>query len=230
MPESALRVVARGAAAGFAGTLLLSAVARLVPSLRSAWSAAWNARNGSERHGTPGQDFKAAVAQQPPEPAAATEPERQNPFAERAPAAHPGAEAVAAMTPAHALTMASGPSPEGAAERFALKLASGLFGRDIGSLVRPAGLAVHVLYGSFWGVVYAVFQSGLQWTPGLAGLLHGLGVWTVGPGWLVPAMRVMRHPDEQPLETNASMVAGHLLYGLAVSRVFESLARKAPNE
>lgn len=142
--------------------------------------------------------------------------------------ATPGAESVAALTPADALALASGPSPEGAAERFALKLGSGLFGRDLAPIVGTAGLAVHVVYGSFWGGIYGLLQSSLQWSPGLAGLLHGLAVWTVGPGWLVPAMRLMRPPDEQPPATNLTLVAGHVLYGLALSRVFELLRRRAP--
>ncbi len=88
---------------------------------------------------------------------------------------------------------------------------------------------MHVLYGSFWGVVYGIVQSSLGWSPALAGLLHGLGVWTIGPGWLVPAMKLMRHPDEQPAATNLTLVTGHLLYGFAVSRIFEWLKGHEPD-
>ncbi len=205
--ETALAVVIRGVAAGFAGTLLLSLFSRLVPWLHST-------------RRTPGRPTRAPSPQ-------AHYP--RNPFSELDPNAAPGAEAVSAMTPAEALALASGPSPEGAAERFALKLGSGLFGRDLAPLVRPAGLAVHVLYGSFWGVVYGILQSSLRWSPTLAGLLHGLAVWTIGPGWLVPAMKLMRHPDEQPAATNVTLAAGHLLYGFAVSSLFELLRSHEPD-
>jgi hypothetical protein len=220
--EHALGVVARGLAAGFAGTLLLSVLARLVP-----WEQQWVTYFGDRRKLAANERGGAGVERAQPEraPSAAGD----GPWApvyELGQAAAPGAVSVAAMTPAEALAQASGPGPEGAAERFALKVSAGLFGRDLASSVKPAGLAVHVLYGSFWGAVYGIVQSSLRWSPALAGALHGLGVWAFGPGWLVPAMKLMQPPDEQTPSENATLIAGHLLYGLTVSRVFAWLARR----
>ena len=59
----------------------------------------------------------------------------------------------ATVTPAGALAQAHGPGPEGAAGLFAMKVASGLFGRDIARSSRLWGKVVHLAYGSFWGMV-----------------------------------------------------------------------------
>jgi hypothetical protein len=142
----------------------------------------------------------------------------------------PGAGRAASVTPAGALAQAQGPGPEGAAERFAVKLGSGLFNRDVAPYAKPAGKAVHLLYGSFWGALYGLVQASLRRSPLMAGLLHGLVVWSVGPAWLVPAMKVMRPPQQQSALTNALMIAGHIIYGQAVSQVFAALQRDVPND
>ena len=112
------------------------------------------------------------------------------------------------------------------AEPFAFKLAAGLFDRDIAGASRPAGLAVHLAYGTTWGVLYGLLRASARWSPALAGAIYGLVVWLVGPALLVPAMKLMRPlPQEPPLRT-AMMVAGHVAYGLALAAVFEALARE----
>jgi uncharacterized membrane protein YagU involved in acid resistance len=108
-----------------------------------------------------------------------------------------------------------------------LKVASGLFGRDITAYTRPAGFAVHVVYGSTWGVLYGLLQASGRWPPGLFGILYGLVVWLVGPALLVPAMKLMRPPQEEPRLRTAMMVAGHIAYGVAIAGAFETLEREA---
>jgi hypothetical protein len=49
-----------------------------------------------------------------------------------------------------ALTLSQSPGPEGLAEQFAFKVASGVFGRDLSSSARLAGRVIHVVYGSAW--------------------------------------------------------------------------------
>ena len=51
-------------------------------------------------------------------------------------------------TLAQALTLSQSPGPEGLAEQFAFKVASGVFGRDLSSSARLAGRVIHVVYGS----------------------------------------------------------------------------------
>jgi hypothetical protein len=128
----------------------------------------------------------------------------------------------AAVTPAGALAEAEGPGPEGAAELFIAKLGSGLFDRDVSKYSKPAGELLHFVYGSFWGAAYGLQQGRSRRNPWLAGTLHGLFVWSFGPGSLVPAMRLMLPPWKAPKRQTALMIAGHVVYGLTVGRLFDA--------
>jgi hypothetical protein len=146
---------------------------------------------------------------------------------ERSPAAHrrglgPAAAASIPLptTPEAALVTEHGPGPEGAAERFAAKVAAGLFNRDLLLRERLAGKLVHFGYGSFWGGVYGVLQASIGWPWLLAGALHGALVWLVGPAALVPAMKVMLSPRELGWRRSALVLAGHLVYGVFVALLF----------
>ncbi len=62
-------------------------------------------------------------------------------------------------------------------EIFVQKVATGLFGASLsGGVRRAAGGAMYFLYGSYWGAVYGVIQSGLHLPPARHGLLYGLVV------------------------------------------------------
>src|SRR5207247_6199701 len=115
------------------------------------------------------------------------------------------------------------PGPEGLAEQFAFKVASGVFDRDLTPFVGPTGRAVHLAYGSIWGLLYGLLQSSYPQSPALFGASYGLLVWGVGPAWLVPGMKLMQPPSEEPPLRTAMLLAGHLAYGLAVAATFESL-------
>ena len=129
-------------------------------------------------------------------------------------------------TLARALTLSQSPGPEGLAEQFAYKVASGVFGRDLGSNVGLAGRAIHLAYGSAWGMLYGLLQASYPRPPGLFGAIYGLVVWLVGPATLVPAMRLMGRPSEEPPARTAALVVGHLAYGLALATAFEALQRR----
>ena len=131
------------------------------------------------------------------------------------------------VTLAGALTQAESPGPEGLAEQFAYKVGAGVFGRDISPQTRPAGRAVHLAYGAWWGMLYGLLQASFRRPPALFGAAYGLAVWLVGPAFLVPAMRLMGRPSEEPPGRTAALVAGHVAYGLALAAVFEALQRKA---
>jgi hypothetical protein len=140
-------------------------------------------------------------------------------------------EGAAPMSPAMALVQASGPGPEGPAGLFAAKVASGLFGQDLATRTRRWGRAVHLAYGTLWGVVYGILQTRRTRRPALSGLAHGLFVWAFGPMFLVPAMKLMPAPSKTSREQNAFVVAAHVLYGLTVATMFSRLARTAsPHE
>ena len=126
-------------------------------------------------------------------------------------------------TLAQALTLAQSPGPEGLAEQFAFKVASGIFSQDLGPHVRLAGRAVHLVYGSAWGMLYGLLQASYRRPPAAFGPIYGLVVWLVGPAILVPAMRLMGRPAEEPASRSISLIAGHLAYGLALAVTFEAL-------
>jgi uncharacterized membrane protein YagU involved in acid resistance len=133
----------------------------------------------------------------------------------------------AAITPAGVLTQAQGPGPQGAAELFALKVAAGLFSRDISHSTKLAGLAVHYAYGAFWGAIYGLFRANSRSNAELWGASFGLGVYGIGPGWLVPAMKLMQKPTDAPARQTTFQLAGHAIYGLTVAEIFKALQRKA---
>jgi hypothetical protein len=154
----------------------------------------------------------------------------------RAPAAyvpHYGAGAqgaighAAEVTPAGALVEAKGPGPEGAAEHFLIKLGSGLFDRDFAPFAKPAGTLLHFVYGSFGGMVYAMLQGRNPRNVWCAGAAHGFFVWAIGPGSLVPAMRLMLPPRQAPKLQTGLMIAGHMIYGVTVATVFDRQLRRS---
>jgi uncharacterized membrane protein YagU involved in acid resistance len=129
-------------------------------------------------------------------------------------------------TQARALTLSQSPGPEGLAEQFAFKVASGVFGRDLSSNARLAGRVIHVVYGSAWGMLYGLLQASYPRPPAAFGAIYGFLVWLIGPAFLVPAMRLMGRPTEEPVARSAALITGHLAYGVALATVFEALQRK----
>jgi uncharacterized membrane protein YagU involved in acid resistance len=102
-------------------------------------------------------------------------------------------------------------------------VASGLFGRDISPAARPVGVAVHLAYGSAWGMLYGLLQCSYRLPPVPFGIAYGLAAWWVGPAFLAPAMKLMRPPLEEPPVRTTMLLAGHVVYGAALAAVFEAL-------
>ncbi len=110
---------------------------------------------------------------------------------------------------------------------FVQKVATGIFGASLDKDQRyVAGFAWHLLYGGFWGVVYALLRSSLRLPALVLSPLHGLAVWAIGPGWLVPRMKLMLAPGEQELHTRAMVCGIHPLYSALVAGVYHWLAGK----
>src|SRR5215212_6601084 len=129
-------------------------------------------------------------------------------------------------TLAQALTLSQSPGPECLAEQFAFKVASGVFGRDLSSGARVAGRVIHLVYGSAWGLLYGLLQASYPRPPAAFGAIYGFMVWLIGPAFLVPAMRLMGRPSEEPVARSAALITGHLAYGVALGTAFEALLRK----
>jgi hypothetical protein len=107
---------------------------------------------------------------------------------------------------------------------FVQKLATGVFGTSLSVQEQAvAGTAWHLAYGGGWGTLYGLVQSSVRVSPVALGPLFGLGVWAMGPGWLVPKMRLMLPPRQQQPRT-AVVVAGiHVAYGALVAAAFHRL-------
>jgi hypothetical protein len=142
---------------------------------------------------------------------------------ERARAAHFGHRSPLPGSPGGALVQVQAPGPEGLAAQFAFKVALGVFDKDIAGQLRPVGFGVHVLYGSFWGALFGIAQGTYHRRPGPAGALYGFLVWLIGPAVLVPAMKLMQPPTAEPPVRTASMVAGHVAYGMALAAAYKGL-------
>ncbi|HET6383826.1 MAG TPA: hypothetical protein VFJ58_10580 [Armatimonadota bacterium] len=104
---------------------------------------------------------------------------------------------------------------------FVQKVATGIFGTSLTPRGQYfAGVAWHLVYGGFWGVVYAMVRSSAD-TPDLLLIpAHGLVVWLAGPGWLAPQMDLMLYPGEQRPRTLALMIGGHVTFSAAVALLF----------
>lgn len=215
--DSPIGALARGATAGLAATLVLSALSRLLPGL-------WNERGDLGRGEIPRLPADPFDAQQVRQ----WQAESQSPAAFHPPPPPAGAQPVGLdVTPAGALTQPQGPGPEGLAEQFAFKVASGVFARDISPAIRPIGFATHLTYGSAWGALFGVLQASYRLHPGRIGPLYGMVVYGVGPAFLVPAMKLMRRPQEEPPERTSMLILGHLVYGIALAEVFQNLERRS---
>jgi len=213
--QTPLEAMARGAAAGLAATLLLSVLARVLPGI---WDE--EPRGDVAPKGLPEPTDSRAVEE--------WQDSSRSPAAHRPPPPpEVGTKSAGppAATPAGALLRPQAPGPEGLAEQFAFKVAAGVFDRDISGRARQFGLATHLVFGSSWGALYGLVRASCRGRPVAAGPLFGLLVYGIGPAFLVPAMKIMGKPSEEPPERTAMLVAGHLMYGVAVAEAFDALAR-----
>ena len=112
---------------------------------------------------------------------------------------------------------------------FVQKVATGLFGASLDADQQfVAGTLWHLAYGGFWGLLYALWRGSLPVPPLALGPAHGLLVWAVGPGWLVPKMGLMLPPMRQRPRTTALVAGIHAAYGLIVALLVASHHRAAP--
>ncbi len=110
---------------------------------------------------------------------------------------------------------------------FVQKVATGIFGSSLDARQQYfAGTAWHLAYGGFWGMLYALLQSSVRIPALLLGPAWGAGVWAVGPGWLVPRMKLMLPPGKQRPHLTAMVVGVHAVYGAIVALVVEALRNR----
>ena len=108
---------------------------------------------------------------------------------------------------------------------FVQKVATGIFGTSLDAQQQfVAGFAWHLTYGGFWGMLYGLLQSSLSLPKFLLGPTLGLGVWAIGPGWLVPKMKLMLAPGQQRPRLTAMVIGVHAAYGAVVALAFDVLS------
>lgn len=87
-------------------------------------------------------------------------------------------------------------------------------------------LAAHYGYGMLTGAGYGLTLGRSAQPATGTGILYALLVWAGSyQGW-IPAFRLLRPASERPASRNALMMAGHVIWGLALSALY----RLWPNE
>jgi len=208
---TAFEALLLGGMAGLVATTVLSVLTRVVPGLRNITHKPIE-RPAHEKRGQPSDPFDPKIVH-------AWQDQARSPSAGGTPSSRPPP----VFTAEGALVAAEGPGPEGAAAEFAVKLAAGLFGRDLTARAKRAGKVVHFVYGSLWGALYGLIQAsfGVPWL--VAGVVQGLVVWGIGPGLLCPMMKVLLPPKTLRPSQNVLLIAGHVVYGIFVAFVFTRL-------
>ncbi|MGE3270511.1 MAG: hypothetical protein AB7P40_17285 [Chloroflexota bacterium] len=124
-------------------------------------------------------------------------------------------EEIAALDPAEA----SSPT-----ERVAERLASRVFNHELSHQNRQRlGLGIYWAYGAFWGALSAHLQRRLK-VPALPyGLFLGLAVWLIGPGRIIPALRLYVRPPSSGIGRRLLAISLHLLFGLTTSLTLDRI-------
>ncbi len=110
---------------------------------------------------------------------------------------------------------------------FVQKVATGIFGTSLTADQQYfAGTVWHLTYGGFWGMLYALLQSSVSVPKRVLGPVYGLALWVIGPGWLVPRMKLMLPPGQQRARINALVLSLHAVYGAIVALAIHALNGK----
>ena len=143
---------------------------------------------------------------------------------------------VAATVPMTALMMyMHGQIPTGERRTLPPKQVAGKVASEAGAedivdredeLLATTGVA-HFGYGGAMGGVYAAMEPYVDLPAEVKGAVFGLGVWAGSYlGWL-PAAGIRPPATQRPASENAMMVASHIVYGMVLGKLVESLGREA---
>lgn len=94
-------------------------------------------------------------------------------------------------------------------------------------LFRAAWVAAHLGYGAFCGVLYHPVRRFIHVHRYLSGLAFGLLVWAARYLGMLPALGLYPRADRDKNSRTASMIAGHIVFGIALA---ESDARLSAEE
>lgn len=84
-------------------------------------------------------------------------------------------------------------------------------------------LAAHFAYGAAAGTGYAAFAKRNSSHPLLKGIGYGLAVWSGSYLGLIPATGLLSSATKQPARRNALMIGAHVIWGLTLAALHESL-------
>jgi putative membrane protein len=102
--------------------------------------------------------------------------------------------------------------------KAAQTLSKGLLHKKIPHRHEPlAGNYVHYAFGASMGAAYGLLSETLQRRNAGTGLLFGTLLWAIADEWAVPRFGFSRPPSEYPLETHATALGSHLVYGATLS-------------
>ena len=88
---------------------------------------------------------------------------------------------------------------------------------------KAVGSAFHYAIGIGWAPVYPVLRRLTAMPPLTAGLLTGMGLWSVFDEGLVPSLGFSAPNRAYPLSTHLRGFVGHLAYGLTVMSTVEAV-------
>ena len=119
--------------------------------------------------------------------------------------------------------------PKQVAEKMASKAgAEGLVDRE-DELLTTTGVT-HFGYGAATGAVYATIAPHIDLPAEAKGAAYGLAVWACSYlGWL-PAAGIREPATRRPASENAMMIAAHIVYGVVLGKVTESLAEESDHD
>lgn len=110
-------------------------------------------------------------------------------------------------------------------EQVAERLASRVFKHELSQENRQRlGLGIYWAYGAFWGALSAQIQLRLR-PPALPyGIVLGVVVWLIGPGRIVPALRLYQRPPSPGIARRLLAVSLHITYGLTTALTLDRIS------
>jgi len=110
-------------------------------------------------------------------------------------------------------------------EQVAERLASTVFNHELSQENRQRlGLGIYWAYGAFWGALSAQIQLRLR-PPALPyGIILGVVVWLIGPGRIVPALRLYQRPPSPGIARRLLAISLHIIYGLTTAVTLDRIS------
>lgn len=115
--------------------------------------------------------------------------------------------------------------PSSPTEQVAERLASTVFKHELSQENRQRlGLGIYWAYGAVWGALSAQIQLRLH-PPALPyGIVLGVVVWLIGPGRIVPALRLYQRPPSPGLARRLLAISLHIAYGLTTALTLDRIS------